>query len=522
MSIRFYGMINDKKEKNDKAVLAEVAIEGAATETVQQIGSAAKEHVVAYSGIDNEKSGENRCLKKSLKKIAKSKVKPDYKNTNIKQQAGFAAEVKYTARQNAEKIINGESTRYTRTDDADRVNDPLYDHIQLDSNGIEIVGTGEQMKFVGSSPSACLDKLKSAKFQKYIDADAKITVPSDYYEGILEEADKEIEKLERQLKRAESVGNKDLVAEKQAKIDKLSKIKANLRNSGISNKEALFARTHPKLSTAIDIGKVAHRAGMEQVKYGAAITGSVSLISNSVAVIKGQKTVDDAAKDIALSTGKGAALSYATAFSGSILKATMQNSASQPMRALSRTNIASTMVTTTLEIGKTMRKYIKGDISGYECLEELGQKGVNQISAAMFATIGQIVTPVPWVGGMIGSLVGYSLSSAFYKELTEALREEKLAKEERMRVERECAETIRMIRQYRTEMNDFVDRYLTAHTQAFNNAFEQMNEAIGKDGLIDDIEGFIGANNQIRQILGYQPVITSLGDLDDEQHIFKL
>ena len=49
-----------------------------------------------------------------------------------------------------------------------------------------------------------------------------------------------------------------------------------------------------------------------------------------------------------------------------------------------------------------------------------------------------------------------------------------------------------------------------------------MNEAIGKNGLIDDIEGFIGANNQIRQVLGYEPVITSIRDLDNEQHSFKL
>ena len=515
-------MSKKRKQGSKFDDISSVAIEGAATETVQQIGSAAKEHVVAYSGIDNEKSGENRYLKKSLKKIAKSKVKPDYKNTNIKQQAGFAAEVKYTARQNAEKIINGESIRYTRTDDAGSPNDPYYDHIIIDSEGAKIQGTGEQMKFVGNSPKTCLTKLKSAKFQKYLDKDAKITVPSDYYEGILEEADKEIEKLERQLKRAESVGDKELAAEKQAKIDKLKKIKANLRNSGISNKEALFARTHPKLSTAIDIGKLAHRAGMEQAKYGAAIAGSLSLISNTVAVIKGQKEVGDAAEEVALTTGKGAALSYATAFSGSIVKSSMQNSGSQMVRSLSKTNIASTMVTTTLETGKTIRKYLRGDINGLECLEELGQKGVNQISAAMFATAGQALIPIPVVGAMVGSMVGYALSNACYKELTNALREEKLAKEERIRIEAECAEAIRMIRQYRIEMNEYVDRYLTEHIQVFNNAFEQMNEAIGKDGLIDDIEGFIGANNQIRQVLGYQPVITSLGDLDDEKHIFKL
>ena len=510
-----------KKRKRDSKFddISKVTIEGAATETIQLYGSAAKEHLVAYSGFDNENGAE---LAKGLKQIAESNVNPNYKTQNIKQQAGFAAEVKYTARQNAKKTINKEITRYTRTDDVGRVNDPFYDHIILDSEGVEIPKTGEQMKFVGNTPKACLAKLESAKFQKYLDKDAKITVPSDYYEGILEEADKEIEKLERQLKRAESAGNKDLAAEKKVKIDKLKKIKVNLRNSGISNKEALFARTHPKLSTALDIGKLAHRAGMDQAKYGAAIAGSLSLISNTVAVIKGQKQVGDAAEEVAFTTGKGAALSYATAFSGSIVKSSMQNSGSQMVRTLSKTNIASTMVTTTLETGKTIHKYLRGDINGLECLEELGQKGVNQISTAMFATAGQALIPIPMVGAMVGSMVGYALSNACYKELTDALREEKLAKEERIRIEAECAEAIRMIRQYRIEMNEYVNRYLAEHIQVFNNAFEQMNEAIGKDGLINDIEELIDANNQIRQVLGYQPVITSLCDLDDKQHIFKI
>lgn len=62
-------------------------------------------------------------------------------NKNIKQQAGFAAEDKYTARQNAERIISRSKERYSRTDDLGRVNDPLYDHVLLDGNGIEIPGS---------------------------------------------------------------------------------------------------------------------------------------------------------------------------------------------------------------------------------------------------------------------------------------------------------------------------------------------------------------------------------------------
>ena len=103
----FKNVLGNQKSKKKKQCskfddISKVAIEGAATETVQLYGTAGKEHLVAYSGIDNENDTE---LAKGLKQIAESNVNPNYKIQNIKQQAGFAAEVKYTARQNAEKTI---------------------------------------------------------------------------------------------------------------------------------------------------------------------------------------------------------------------------------------------------------------------------------------------------------------------------------------------------------------------------------------------------------------------------------
>ena len=82
-----------KKKKQGSKIddISKVAIEGAATETVQLYGTAGKEHLVAYSGIDNENGTE---LAKGLKQIADSNVNPNYKKQNIKQQAGFAAEIK--------------------------------------------------------------------------------------------------------------------------------------------------------------------------------------------------------------------------------------------------------------------------------------------------------------------------------------------------------------------------------------------------------------------------------------------
>lgn len=67
----------------------------------------------------------------------------------------------------------------------------MYDTVEIDANGNVIDGSGTQMKFVGASQSdptgegdaaRALSKLQSKKFEKYLDADAKIKVPSDQYD----------------------------------------------------------------------------------------------------------------------------------------------------------------------------------------------------------------------------------------------------------------------------------------------------------------------------------------------------
>lgn len=499
-------MANRKKNNKEKS-LEYAAQSGAAYEVVGRYGSASKEHLVAYSGQDNE---YGRTLKRGLKKTSESKVNPEYRSQNLKQQAGFAAEDKYTARQNAEKIIKRDRTRVYRTDDVGRVNDPLFDHVLLDSDGIEIPGTGEQMKFVGSNPKACLKQLESEKFQKYLDADATITVPSDYYEGIIAEANKEIASLENQLARAKQNNNQQLASSIEKRIEKVKKIKNSVKDSGITNKEALYARQHPKLSTAKEVVKISHRAGLEQAKYGAAISGGVSLIKNLVAVTKGEKSTKDAALDIAVDSGKGAVTAYTTAFAGSAIKAVMQNSKRPLLRTLSKSNAPAMMVTSVIDVAKSMKRYCKGEISGVDCLIEIGEKGTSNIGAAMFAAVGQAAIPIPVVGTLVGSMIGYALTSAFYGSLVSALKDAEIAHENRIRIEKECEEAIAMIRQYRSEMNDYVQRYLKYYNDVFNDAFMQMDDAF----LSNDIDLFIGGANKITRALGGVEQFTNMNEFD--------
>ncbi|MDR3343748.1 MAG: hypothetical protein LBT14_13415 [Treponema sp.] len=500
-------MTDEEREEKEKATLINAGLAGAAAEGVQRYGSANKEHVVAYGGVDNE---AGKTLSKGLESISESKVHPDYQQQNIKQQAGFAAEVKETARENAERVINNDKTRVVRTDDIGRVNDPLYDHVVVDENGTVISGSGSQMKFVGKTPSEALDKIASQKYQKYHDADAKIEVPSDFYDDIKKEAREKISSLQKQAQELQAQGKHDIAKQKLAEIEKYKKIDKNLQKSHVSNAEAIEARSNPMLSTAKDIAKISHRAGLEQAGFGAVASGVLSITQNLVSVIKGDKKPEDAALDVVKDTGTGAVVSYTTAFTGSVIKGLMQNAKSDMLRVLSKTNLPGTIVAITLETGKTLAKYIRGEIDGVQCLEELGEKGTGMVASALFATLGQLAIPIPVVGAMIGGMLGYALSSAGYGQLTTALKSAKIAREERIRIETECAEAITMIRSYRLEMETTISRYLSDYMGTFQAAFDDIKKAL----QLGDIDGFITGTNSITRKLGGTPQFNTFNEFD--------
>ena len=193
-------------------------------------------------------------------------------------------------------------------------------------------------------------------YQKYIDNNCKMLVPSDYFDGMKEELSGRIEDLKKQIEYLKEHGNTDVAAQKQALLEKCEKLRDNLEKSSVSNAEAMEARTDPLLSTAKDIVRVAHRAGVEQAKMGAAIGGGVSIVRNAVAYFNGKEDGKEAVVSVAKDTAGAAAVSYATGFAGSAIKGVAQNSASEYVRTLSKTNLPAYIATTALETGKTLTK----------------------------------------------------------------------------------------------------------------------------------------------------------------------
>lgn len=540
---------NNEEEKQRSRGTVNAGLAGVAGDVIDRYGSGVKEHIFSLNGIDNEyfldpetgnlkpRIGNNvnkspHSLKRSLSSVAGSKRhgedSPFYK-TETKNQAGFSAEIKEVARRRAEEAIAGKKPTTSRTDDLvlrdengkvildenglpkTHTNDQLFDiTTKVDANGNPVPGSSAQMKFVGSSPKEAVGKMLSKDYQKYIDNDVKMMVPSDYYDGIKSELDARISSLEEQIDKLESQGKTDVAEVKKEQLEKCRILKKNLVKSKVSNDEAIEARNNPKWSMAKDIARLANRAGLEQAKMGAAIGGGMSLIRNFVAVCKNEKDAKEAALDVAGDTAGAAALSYATAFSGAVIKGTAQNSSSELVKTLSKTNLPAYIATSTLEVGKTLKSYFSGEIDGVQCLEQLGEKGYGMVNSALYAAIGQVAIPIPVVGALIGSMLGYALGSASYGALTQSLKEAKMAREERIRIEAEVAESISMLREYRAELEANISKYLKDTRDFFDETFSRMKSSL----QTGDIDGYIAANNAITRKMGKRPVYDTFSQFD--------
>lgn len=514
------GRNNEEREEDENRRIMGKALEGAAVETVQRFGSAIKERLAAYAGDREKPADGNSRPPKTLKSIAETPTSNEFREQNIAQQAGFSAEVESAARKNADNIIAGKDTRFKRYDDVKHVsNDPIVDIVEVDDLGKPIIGSEAQMKFVGSSPKELLNALKSKEYAKYRDAGVIMDIPDDYYDVLMGDGPDGINEQirKRQVKLdGDRLTGKNSPESIQQQIDDLKQIKKSLRKSGLTKSEALYAREHPKRMVAKDVAKVANKAGLQQARNGALIGGGVSLIRNMVACINGSIEPAEAARNVGVDAGLAAAFGYVTAFSGAAIKGAMQNASSEYLRSLSRTNVAATMVSTVTDVSKVVALYCRGEITGAACIERLGQQGMGQLGGVMGVAVAMAAIPadsafMAAMVGMAGSTLGYAAAVAIYEELSTALHDYELAKEERIRVERECAEAVELIRQYRRDMSRDVENYLATRDELCNRAFDAMDQAL----ISNDIDGYLAGNAEIQESLGYLPRFRTQQEFDD-------
>lgn len=352
--------------------------------------SALTEHGVAFDDLFSitkamYQSGNEVGSVKTLgiKDIHEWGINPQYAYPNLKQHAGYAAEVIGTAKENLRNMISGSEIVVKRADDLPELfkrNDQFVDKVRMDKNGniLEKI----QVKFVGKNGKECAQKLLSKRYDKYFQEGAvdKIEIPKNYFKDARDYLSKRIESLNKQIKRLETQPEKaEILAKKQVQLSKCEQlVNGKLEKSLVSSGESKNAVKNPKAYASSVTSGAAFKGfwnnGKQEGLTAAFITGGVSICKNGMDVVSGELEPMEAVKNIvAETTIAGGTAFVSSGLSGSLVGLTAREGASSLVRSLGRTGMIPTIVSAGVESFQDCQKYLDGEITGNQLIYNVGE-----------------------------------------------------------------------------------------------------------------------------------------------------
>ncbi|MUU51488.1 hypothetical protein F7220_04410 [Helicobacter pylori] len=493
-------MKKDRKKKQQYSNITDSTIMGSTSEESVLYASANREHL---SVLDR------------LEEISKRKINPNYINQNINQQAGYSAEIKEQTRVNADNILAGKRERVCQYDDLSseqkaqikkffpnyatpKKNHEIVDYASVDEKGNVIPGTLTQSKFVGRNGEECFKKLLSKDYKKYFENGAKMKIARNHYGDFQRAVNTRIKSLESQIVKQKGLGNFQKATHLEEKRQYCKTIKAHTRPARVAKGEAIEARLNPNLSTAKDVTRVSHQAGMNVAQTGALIGGGVSAVTNIYECIANGKDPMKALKHTLVATAKGGVLSYGSAFASSSLGGLMQSSANKVIQSLGKGSVSAMIVGAGVVNCKVLIDYFRGKINESELLKQPGKANTTLVSSGAMAVAGQALIPIPVVGMLVGGFVGAILSETCFNAFLKAREEAKLARQRRIEIERECREFIKLLEAYQNQFKEVFEKYFHETTRFFNQSFDELERA----SYTGDADLGIGINNKIQERLG--------------------
>ncbi|WP_157201859.1 hypothetical protein [Massilia sp. Root335] len=429
-----------------------------------------------------------------LEKIARYQVNPEYREKNLHQQAGKAAEVKHVARTNAENAIARDPSRIARTDNVGYPNHQEFDFVEVDpANGpVSVDGTqltsGGQMK-VHKDIEKYRDHFKG-NFDKY--RRAELVVPGDQFDLVMKDWAAEQNSLVEQRDKLRSLGQDELARQKQEAIDRIEDARSRLKRSDVSSVDAMEARTSPTFSAVKDVLDVSHRAGIEAAKSSAAIGGGMSAVRNLVAVVRSGKPLDEAALDVCKDVGVSAAGAYVSAAASTTIGGALQAANSQVMQNLGRSNAPAMAVQVAATMGKSIIELASGRMSSEDFVRNVTKDGsmlaVSMTGSNLGAIVGTAVLPGvgTLVGGLVGGMVASMLGGQLHAELMRSVANLDASSALRQRTQALCLRLKAQHEAYKVEMHAAFDVFFREKSLALKQGFDLISAASAEGASIHD------------------------------------
>ena len=242
------------------------------------------------------------------------------------------------------------------------------------------------------------------------------------------------------------------------------------------------------------------------------------ITDNVMDFLDGKKNFGDAAKDIVVNTGANAVKTYtkrqgaelATEAFKTLSKLAekeiknqlIKNTATSALNALANSNTLMQVANAVYDVGKSLKRWLDGEISGTEFLREVGQKGTGVIVSGVFAILGTAVAGP--IGTAIGSAVGYFATNLLFGSVMQAFEEAELSRKRYEAIHAFCEESIREMEIQRLEFERNVAQFLSNRQQVIDRSLKdfeasmQMNDMTGVSAALNEIAMEFGGELQFK------------------------
>jgi hypothetical protein len=234
----------------------------------------------------------------------------------------------------------------------------------------------------------------------------------------------------------------------------------------------------------------AHQAGMEAGAIGGALAGGVSGAAGFLRLVQGEAEPGEIVAQVAIDAAKGYTMSYASAaLSKAATHAVREGFEAMGGAALGKavsarfvkSNAHVALAAGVVQCGRSLVRYMNGDINEEELLSEVSHTAMTGASAFYYGALGQVVIPIPVVGALIGSTVGYFVGNMLHQSGLISLGETavaKIARERKERVEAMCLTSIPLMRAHRLELESLIEKHFATRQHHLLSAFDSLEAAM--------------------------------------------
>jgi len=209
-------------------------------------------------------------------------------------------------------------------------------------------------------------------------------------------------------------------------------------------------------------------------------TATMPGVKGAYRLIRGEDHAGVVLADVIVDTVKGVAAGYATSTLGTGVATA---AAKVGLAGITKWNVHMAIAASILQSGKLFTRYIIKDIDAEQLLDEVNHTIITGTASFYYGSLGQTVIPIPVVGALVGSTVGYFTGNILYQSGLFSLGVAlvvKQADERRKHIEDLCLQAIPVMQHNREELESLVSQYFREQTGLFNSAFSAMDSVLAE------------------------------------------